>query len=294
MKLVSGAARWFAIICAAACSVTLAENRTGVNDPGVRPGVTADTEPVPGVNLEYFANLRAGFKEAYSIAGGVVGRFGWKAQYSALSRFAGEAYDTEMGVFNSYSPQPREPLVEECLSIYGAPYDDPTNYAGSYGSDMGEPVFVSTEFMRYLNPARPVEAFPGASAQSIERGSLLFNAVGCALCPTPSLPTGQLSNVSAVNNSVAHLYSDLLLHHVGPGLADGIAQGAAGLDEFRTAPLWGLGQRVFFLHDGRTSDLLTATQEHKSSASEAGAVVDRFNALILAERQHVLNFLRSL
>ena len=227
---------------------------------------------------------------------GSVGRFGWKAQRYSLARFAGEAYDTEMGVPNSYSSAPREPLNEFCLSLYGDAYDDPSNYAG-YGSTFGGPVFLFTEFMRYLRPPEPVDSFPGASAQSIEQGGRLFTGVGCALCHTPTLRTGNLSNVAAMNNTVARLYSDLLLHHVGPRLADGITQGAAGPDEFRTAPLWGLGQRVFFLHDGRTTDLLVAIHEHRSgegSTSEANMVIDRFDALSPTEQQNVLNFLRSL
>jgi len=85
---------------------------------------------------------------------------------------------------------------------------------------------------------------------------------------------------------------------MGPRLADGIVQGTAGPDEFRTAPLWGLGQRIFFMHDGRTSNLLVAIQEHKSgddnSRSEANAVVDHFNALRPEQQQDILNFLRSL
>ena len=91
-----------------------------------------------------------------------------------------------------------------------------------------------------------------------------------------------------------NLFSDLLVHHMGQGLADGITQGAAGPDEFRTAPLWGLGERVFFLHDGRTSNLLAAIQAHASSGSEANTVVQRFNSLTSAQQQDMLNFLRSL
>jgi len=92
-----------------------------------------------------------------------------------------------------------------------------------------------------------------------------------------------------------NLYSDLLVHHMGSGLADDIVQGAAGpADEFRTAPLWGLGQRLFFLHDGRTVDLLQAIQAHSSSGSEANQVIDYFNGLSSAQKQHILNFLRSL
>jgi CxxC motif-containing protein (DUF1111 family) len=81
---------------------------------------------------------------------------------------------------------------------------------------------------------------------------------------------------------------------MGAGLADGIQQGQASGREFRTAPLWGLGQRLFFLHDGRTSDLRKAIQEHYSSGSEANAVTKRFFALPDNQQQDLLNFLRSL
>ena len=97
-----------------------------------------------------------------------------------------------------------------------------------------------------------------------------------------------------------NLFSDLLVHDMGPGLADGISQGQAGPSEFRTAPLWGLGQRLFFLHDGRTSDLLEAIRAHKSGshwtgdASEANGVVRNFDRLRQSQKQDVLNFLRSL
>jgi CxxC motif-containing protein (DUF1111 family) len=81
---------------------------------------------------------------------------------------------------------------------------------------------------------------------------------------------------------------------MGNGLADGITQGAAGPDEFRTAPLWGVGQRVFFLHDGRASNLLEAIRAHKSKGSEANQVIDRFDRLNTREQQDILNFLRAL
>jgi CxxC motif-containing protein (DUF1111 family) len=81
---------------------------------------------------------------------------------------------------------------------------------------------------------------------------------------------------------------------MGRDLADGIVQGSAGPDEFRTAPLWGVGQRVFLLHDGRTSNLVEAIEAHKSRESEANKVIDRFNKLHAREQQDVINFLRSL
>lgn len=89
-------------------------------------------------------------------------------------------------------------------------------------------------------------------------------------------------------------YSDFALHHMGAGLADGIVQGSAGSDQFRTAPLWGVGQRLFFMHDGRTSDLLLAIRTHSSNGSEANTVIRNFNSLSASQIQDVLNFLRSL
>jgi CxxC motif-containing protein (DUF1111 family) len=81
---------------------------------------------------------------------------------------------------------------------------------------------------------------------------------------------------------------------MGRTLADGVAQGAASGEEFRTAPLWGVGQRLFFMHDGRAKDLLAAIAAHQSSDSEANAVIDNFNELTDAQKQDILNFLRSL
>ncbi len=81
---------------------------------------------------------------------------------------------------------------------------------------------------------------------------------------------------------------------MGTGLADGVTQGEATGDMFRSAPLWGVGQRLYFLHDGRTSDLVTAIEAHASSGSEANTVITNFNALSTADQQAVVDFLRSL
>jgi CxxC motif-containing protein (DUF1111 family) len=99
---------------------------------------------------------------------------------------------------------------------------------------------------------------------------------------------------AAMSNQPVNLWSDLLVHHMGKALADGITQGSAGPDEFRTAPLWGVGQRVFFLHDGRTTDLVEAIEDHKSQGSEADRVIEHFNKLKTPEKQDIMNFLRSL
>jgi CxxC motif-containing protein (DUF1111 family) len=81
---------------------------------------------------------------------------------------------------------------------------------------------------------------------------------------------------------------------MGPTLADNVGQGGAGGDQFRTAPLWGLGQRIFLLHDGRATNLLAAIQAHGDEASEADVVEDTFETLSASQQQDILNFLRSL
>jgi CxxC motif-containing protein (DUF1111 family) len=99
---------------------------------------------------------------------------------------------------------------------------------------------------------------------------------------------------SGLSQVQANLFSDLALHHMGTNLADGISQGNAGPDQFRTAPLWGVGQRVFFLHDGRTSNLLQAIQEHAGIGSEANRVIQNYEQLSLQNKRSLILFLRSL
>jgi CxxC motif-containing protein (DUF1111 family) len=135
-------------------------------------------------------------------------------------------------------------------------------------------------FMRGLVPPTPSPSVPDGAA-SIRHGAQVFRRTGCAACHTP-----QLAGVP--------LFSDLLLHHMGRGLDEGITQGQASGDQFRTAPLWGVGQRLFFLHDGRTRDLLEAVRAHASAGSEARAVIAHFQTLDAATMQDLLNFLRSL
>jgi CxxC motif-containing protein (DUF1111 family) len=227
---------------------------------------------------------------------GTAGRFGWKAQNKSLLLFSGEAYNVEMGITNELFQTERD---ETAACIFGTVPNDTTNTDGATPLDALSAIEKFAFFMRFLAPPIPSEDLPGG-AESISSGRALFGSVGCVLCHTPALHTGSNATVAALNDQAVPFYSDLLLHDMGPGLADGITQGQAGPSEFRTAPLWGLGQRLFFLHDGRTTDLSVAIRAHKSgstrsgNASEANAVVDRYNALPERDKQHLLNFLRSL
>jgi CxxC motif-containing protein (DUF1111 family) len=220
---------------------------------------------------------------------GTISRFGWKAQNKSLLVFAGEAYNVEMGISNELFQTERE---EDPKCQFKPTPNDTTNPDNS-GLNVLSDIEKFAAFMRFLAPPAPSQDTPGGAA-SIAHGKELFDDVGCAVCHTPTLQTGT-SAVAALSGKPANLYSDLALHDMGDGLADGISQGQATSREFRTAPLWGLGQRIFFLHDGRTTDLKRAIREHRSPRSEANRVVRRFfNDLKQSEQQDLLNFLRSL
>jgi len=258
-------------------------------------------EAIPdSVLVRNLANNASG-KAALGIAGklnrngndGTVTRFGWKAQNKSLVIFAGEAYNVEQGITNLVFPNERDD-TQGCSAI-----NNPNDgiHLGDNGTlELLDDATQFAAFMRLLaEPSR------GPSDNSVVQGSNQFFNIGCAQCHTPAFPMPSTSNgTPTVSTSSIHPYSDFAVHKMGPGLADQISQGLAGGDEFRTAPLWGLGQRIFFLHDGRSTDLMQVIAAHASSgdnrfpSSEANAVVRNFNALSTSDKQAILNFLRSL
>jgi CxxC motif-containing protein (DUF1111 family) len=219
---------------------------------------------------------------------GTISRFGWKAQNKSLEIFAGEAYNVEMGVTNDNFPNERE--EDPNCATNGTPESQSHFNVGSTDpSDM----LAFMGFMKFLDQPKPA-CTGSACSPSIQDGHNLFVQVGCATCHTESLTSGRSSS-AALSQQQVNLFSDLAVHHMGSRLADGVTQGSAGPDEFRTAPLWGVGQRIFFLHDGRTSDLLQAIQAHESEGSEANRVVEAFQSILSkSQKQDILNFLRSL
>ena len=226
---------------------------------------------------------------------GTVARFGWKAQNKSLLMFSGEAYNVEMGITNELFQTERD---EKAECQFAAVPNSVTNLGAATMAEGLSGIEKFAAFMRFLAPPVPSTDTPGG-ATSIANGKASFSTIGCALCHTPSMTTGN-SAVPALRNQPVNLYSDLLVHDMGAQLADGIAQGQAGPREFRTPPLWGLGQRIYFLHDGRSSNLRETIIAHQSTTSaggapsEANAVVDNFNRLTEPQKQDVLNFLRSL
>ena len=220
---------------------------------------------------------------------GTIARFGWKAQNKSLLLFSGEAYNVEMGISNELFQTERE---ENANCQFASLPNDVTDTNARDPVTAVSAIEKFSFFMRFLAAPTPSADQPGG-AVSIGRGRGKFSEVGCALCHTPSLRTGN-ATVVALRNQPVNLFSDLLLHDMGNGLADGISQGQAGPREFRTAPLWGLGQRLFFLHDGRSTDLVAAIREHASDGSEANRVVGNYLRLPERDKQDLLNFLRSL
>ncbi len=261
------------------------------------------------------ANQATNLVNSFGIAGtfnhsgndGTITRFGWKAQNKSLHIFAGEAYNVEMGISNELFPQDR-PLPEEeqstglpasCLNLTGTGYpEDTSNPTQTTNAAVLDDVSAFANFMRFLAPPPPGPVMLNGAlvaASAIADGSSLFSSIGCATCHNPSPGTTQVSNFApALGNVPVNAFSDLEIHNMGTRLADNVSQGGAGGDQFRTAPLWGLGQRIFLLHDGRTTDLYTAIEDHKSSKSEASTVVGNFNKLTTTQQQELLDFLRSL
>jgi CxxC motif-containing protein (DUF1111 family) len=238
---------------------------------------------------------------------GTITRFGWKAQNKSLHIFSGEAYNVEMGISNLLFTQDR-PLPGEdqlgtglpasCLNLSGSGYPEDTNNPGSSGAAILDDVSAFADFMRTLAPPPTggvVLNGSSVSASTIAAGSSLFSSIGCATCHNPTVGNTQTSNItSSLSNAPVNAFSDIEIHHMGSGLADNVSQGNAGGDQFRTAPLWGLGQRIFLLHDGRTTNLITAIQDHASHGSEATTVEEQFFDLSPTQQQEILDFLRSL
>jgi len=220
--------------------------------------------------------------------------------------FAGEAYNVEMGVTNDLFPQATDE-APSCTANKSEPNyifrNDPTD---ERNQGFNNPLHLLPDwqmfaiFMRFLDAPQPAPF--NATA---ERGRQLFRhrrtqsgSRLCIGCHTPMMVTPAQSETEARQNLTVHPFSDLLIHHMGRGLADDITQGKATGDMFRTTPLWGVGQRTFFLHDGRTTDLLQAIEAHMSRGGDCDGEDERrqgarFNALSAGDKQAILDFLRS-
>jgi CxxC motif-containing protein (DUF1111 family) len=276
-------------------------------------------------NTDIINNLNANLtqKQALGIGGvaqitddGSVSRLGWKSQWRAILPAVGSEENVELGLTNEMFPTETNQTLTNCLT--NPVPEDVSNYtywstnggAWNFDANAGR----NAVFVRFLEQPTPActigqdcSSCPnGGISGGCANGYTQFNTVGCNLCHTVSFTT-PAGSIPSMGHITANLLSDLLLHHMGSCVADNITQGSAQGDMFRTPPLWNVGQRYYFMHDGRTSNIVTAIEEHALAvtgetctgsgtypASEASAVVAAFNKLSPTNQQDLVNFLRSL
>jgi CxxC motif-containing protein (DUF1111 family) len=219
------------------------------------------------------------------------GRFGWKDQHSSLLSFASDAYINEMGVTNRFAQTEN---TSNGTVVQGGAFDGKADPAGTGEDDAGD-IDAFTAFMRCLKapPRGPING-------NVTNGNNVFNSIGCATCHVGTIttaPAGTVINGGALTVSAAlgdkniHPFGDFLLHDVGTG--DGIVQngGQGTRNMVRTAPLWGIGARTRFMHDGAS---VTATAAINRHANQGATARNNFNSLSSASQANVLAFIFSL
>lgn len=219
-----------------------------------------------------------------------VGRFGWKAQVATVLTFSADASLNEMGLTNRFLVEENAPngdLVQLAMCDTVA---DPEDGPDGEGFDFIDRV---TDFQRFLAP------FPQTPKTGMT-GEAIFNAIGCAVCHTPSFITSNDEGLEdAIRNKTIRPYSDFLLHNMGL-TGDPIVQGAGTQQMVKTPPLWGLRVRDPVWHDGRLgggefADRMTASiNEHDAFGSQAEPSAEAFAALSAGDKDLLIAFLGSL
>lgn len=240
-----------------------------------RPAYVDDVEP--GSEAE-----RSG--ERGETAEPQLGRFGWKALEPTVEDQNASAFRADIGITTDIRPE------QPCTAAQPACLAAPSG---------GEPEVDEQKLGRVTFYARTlaVPARRDVGAPDTDRGEEVFASVGCTSCHTPEMRTGPSDVAEALGDQVIRPYTDLLLHDMGPGLADGRPEGGADGTEWRTPPLWGIGltetvnRHTRFLHDGRARSLEEAVLWH---GGEAAGAQERFRALSADDRRALLTFLESL
>lgn len=210
----------------------------------------------------------------------VLGRFGLKANMATLREQSASALSGDMGITSSVFP------LDSCA--------DPAVGCASHPPELTDAQLtaVTTYIQTLAVPARR-----SVSAAAVVRGERLFRGFGCATCHTQTMTTGTVAGAPEVSAQRIHPYTDLLLHDMGPGLADGRPDYLASGSEWRTPPLWGIGLtpvvngHTNFLHDGRARSLLEAVMWHGGQATPAREAVRSAPA---TDRSALLAFLNSM
>jgi CxxC motif-containing protein (DUF1111 family) len=214
----------------------------------------------------------------------VVGRFGWKASQPSLSQQTASAYLADMGVTTVLYP------ADNCPPVQAACRKRP-------GGTVPEQTYRPFDEILFYMRALGVPAQRQAQNADVVRGGRLFTQAQCAVCHMPELTTGNYPDFPRLAHQTFRPYTDLLLHDMGEGLADGRPDYLAGPRDWRTAPLWGLGLSATvngnagLLHDGRARDATEAILWH---GGEAAAAREAFRNMPRSDRDAMLAFLASL
>jgi hypothetical protein len=198
---------------------------------------------------------------------GRIGHFGWKAQNASLVENIATALMHEMGITNPLEPRD---IIKGCGANKVSPESDAVEM---------------TSLVAFLNTIDPPDPTPTCLSSP---GGAVFTNIACSTCHTPAI-RGPGSPTSS--EQLVHLYSDLLVHNMGPALDDGIVQGQAKSYEFRTAPLWRVSDRAHFLHDGRAHTIKEAIQAHGGQAETARIAFDALNP---SDQDSLLSYLNCI
>lgn len=209
-----------------------------------------------------------------------VGRFGWKAGQPRVRHQVAAALNEDLGVMTSIFPNPD----------HGSAQSD----SGSSGSELADAELTRlTQYVSLLG----VPARRNLGSAEAARGEAIFETLACASCHTPTVRTSPFHPHAELRDQLIHPYTDLLLHDMGPGLADNLSEGNAAGSEWRTPPLWGIGLTAgvsggeAWLHDGRARTLQEAIRWH---GGEADAARRAFEALPFGDQAALIAFLKSL
>jgi CxxC motif-containing protein (DUF1111 family) len=213
-----------------------------------------------------------------------IGRFGWKANQPSLLQQTAAAFNGDIGITSNIFPKDHITVIEQ-------------NTIGNKANG-GEPEITDKDLQQvvfYLQTIA-VPAQRNYTTETIVKGKQLFVQLNCSGCHLPKMQTGS-NTIASLNNQTIRPYTDLLLHDMGEGLADGAADFLATGNEWRTAPLWGIGmiktvnKQVFLLHDGRARNIEEAILWHGGEAEKSKT---GFTRLSKSEREAVLQFLENL
>jgi CxxC motif-containing protein (DUF1111 family) len=221
----------------------------------------------------------------------MLGRFGWKAGVPTIGQQAAEAFAGDIGLSTTMISFGSGDCTEKEKDCLDAPNGNSLRYQNV---EVGDDLFKMVAFYSQ-NLAVPARRKP--DDPEVLRGKEIFYKIGCASCHKPKFMTGEVAGQPHLSHQLIYPYTDMLLHDMGEGLADNRPEGEANGNEWRTAPLWGVGLtqtvsgHTLLLHDGRARNLTEAILWH---GGEAEGARDKFAALSKADRAALLAFVNSL